>query len=62
MVLTISVIYETLYSNLLNLLAKSITCVVRGDHISNSQDLEISCNDELFIKWVPLIFFFLFLQ
>ena len=55
LILTINVIYETLYSNLVNLLAKSMTCAQLGTKFFSSQNLNISCFDEEFEKWVYFI-------
>ena len=52
MILSISVIYETLYSNIVNLFAKSITCTQIGDEFYNSQNLNILCSDDVFFVWV----------
>lgn len=59
LLLTISVIYEALYSNLVNLLAKSITCVQRGENYYSSKNYDINCTDETFVKWVVLFFIFI---
>lgn len=51
-ILTINVIYETLYSNLVNYMAKSITCTRIGSESYNSQNMYINCSDDGFIQWV----------
>lgn len=58
MFLSVNVIYETLYSNIVNLLSKSISCREFGKKkFYSSQNLEISCDDMGFLQWV---FFFSF--
>ncbi len=52
MILSIIVIYETLYSNIVNLFAKSITCTQRGNEFYSSQNLNILCDDNVFFIWV----------
>lgn len=54
-ILTTNVIYETLYSTLVNFMAKSITCTPIGSENFNSQNMYINCSDDDFIKWVGKI-------
>lgn len=56
--LTINVIYETLYSNLVSLIARSVSCVKLGNDFFNSQNLSLSCSDEAYYEWVWIEFFF----
>ena len=62
LLLTVNVIYETLYSNFVNLFAKSITCTQLGNEFFNSQNLSISCSDYFFENWVLIFKFLLFFK